>query len=128
MNIDYECYATADAALCVYVNYCHGQYINIAKSRAAVLGAQFTHRAFRTHLPRAWVALRSWQMQVPRRLRVPLPLDILQAFFITGWILVGRRPGVRATRLLICCVVLARLAFYALLRPGERMPASRCRT
>ena len=70
-------------------------------------------------LETAWGSLRSWYERMPHSSRTPISFDLLRALFIWGWAYAAGPPGRRDARLVYVLLVLARFAFFALLRPGE---------
>ena len=84
----------------------------------ATLACQ-SHFGARGRLPRAWEALQQWKLVEPSTPKIPIPEDLVQAFFAKA-IALGALTQRAYDRLLwiatgICMLV----TFYGLLRPGE---------
>jgi hypothetical protein len=106
-----------DQLLCDFVNHAKEVGFPFWVAKHALLAVQTKHRHLRHCLPRAWDCLRSWAGQAAWGTRVPISEELLQYLFAVAlsW---GLEAQEQSTYL-ICLAVLMRVAFYALLRPGE---------
>jgi hypothetical protein len=113
-----------DDALALFVHHCFDTGIAYSTAVHAVLYAQVRRPRLRKLLPTAWVRIGAWKLQRPIRLRVPLPLPLLQAMFITA-LQHGFVTDVARAHLWLPFAVCLRLGFFALLRPVEIAQLSR---
>ena len=89
----------------------------IWKARHAILAVQTMHHPLKGKLGRAWNCLRSWQMTIPTLSRIPMPVHVLRAMFITALLFASEEPHNAA--LWYSFAVLVRVGHEGLLRPGE---------
>ena len=83
----------------------------------AVLSVQSYFRHLRFKLPRAWDCVRSWQATRAFKSRVPISFDVLRYLFAVGLSWALEEPGKACW--LLPLIVLMRVSFFGLLRPGE---------
>ena len=65
-----------------FVQWTHDRGVSIWVARHGVLAAQTYWRELRGRIPRAWDALRSWQMELPTSHRIPVHFEIVRALFV----------------------------------------------
>ena len=105
--------------LCEYVQKLHRNNGKIAAGRLAILAIQTVRRELKGHLGRSWDCIRSWQLQCPLKSRVPMPEDLVRAFF--AFAIAEALNAMRDREALshFAFAILVRLGFECLLRPGE---------
>ena len=111
-----------DVLLARFVDFCFNSGILYDTAKHAVLAVQQVLHLKR-ELPRVWSSLKAWHLSLPSSHRVPMPVDVLMALFTLGldlWLSAVGPP------LLLPLVVLSRVGFYGLLRPGELFGLKRC--
>ena len=85
--------------------------------RHAILSAQTHWFHLRHHIPRPWDAIRSWQLTIKKGNRVPCPLILVRAIFGLGLSVALECKNLG--RFILPLIVLVRLGFWCMLRPGE---------
>ena len=112
----------ANRMLAEFVQCCFSQGLSFSVTKHAVLSVQTRYPHLRHPLSRPWNSLRSWQSRLPHRHRLPLPMELLQASFGA---IVNQALGHPYGLALVTVGVLWRMAFFALLRPGEMLGLKR---
>lgn len=113
-----EVTSAANRILAYYVQDCYAGGISISLSKHAVLAVQMRFPQLKRAISRPWDGLRTWARELPHSHRTPLPEEVLKALFgITLEAALHRQFGL----VQLVVVVLWRIAFYGLLRPGEVM-------
>ena len=107
--------------LCEHVQWLRDSGRNIGNACHAVLAAQTISRPLRGHISRAWDCIKSWQLQVPLRSRVPMPFLILQGFFCMSIALALSAVSTSDILGHFAFALLTRIGHHCLLRPGEMM-------
>ena len=133
--IDWMSDATkCNQVLCEYVEKLHRGSGKQVSARNTILSVQAVRRELRGKLGRCWDCIKAWQLETPLKSRVPMPEDLVRAFFAFAI-----AEGLAATKdreLLthFAFALLIRVGFECLLRPGEllklkvkdlRLPRSR---
>ena len=104
--------------LCRYIQHIYGMGHKVTLGVETVLSVQNRFRAHRGHLCEVWDMIVSWKKELPLRLRTPLPEALVLA--ISRWALArGLGSSNSESCLWTRFGVGLRVAFYALLRPGE---------
>jgi hypothetical protein len=107
-----------DDTLASFVQYCYDAKVAYTVAVHAVLYAQVARPRLRKCLSTAWSRLSSWRLERPVRLRVPMPLPILNAAFVYALHL-GFTADVCRAALWIPLAVCLRIGYFGLLRPIE---------
>ena len=110
---------TANQVLCEFIQWCYGSGGKIGTARHAVLAVQTVHRELRGRLGRAWDCVKSWQLEVPLRSRVPMPADLVRAFFAFSIARALESTNDLDKLTWFSFGVLVRLGYECLLRPAE---------
>lgn len=133
--IDWMSDATkCNQVLCEYVEKLHRGSGKLVSARNAILSVQAVRRELRGKLGRCWDCIKAWQLETPLKSRVPMPEDLVRAFFAFAI-----AEGLAATKdrevlTHFAFALLIRVGFECLLRPGEllklkvkdlRLPRSR---
>jgi hypothetical protein len=110
-----------DERLKRFVNEAHAEGCKFHVVRAAVLGIQHRAPRLRHELPGTWHALGGWASTLEWTPRVPFPASVLlYAFLVSLQMAMGAGSGSLSRRwATVGCLL--RLAFFALLRPGEAL-------
>jgi hypothetical protein len=74
-----------DRQLSLFVQSCYdksalGRSYELAKH--ALLSVQHRYRHLQRRLPRAWDGLKTWWLELPTSLRVPIPPEVAKALFL----------------------------------------------
>lgn len=115
------CLDDADAMNSLLIDYIQDLFDReqpISQARHAVLAVQFRHRHLWRQLKSSWDSVKSWEMQVPLKLRVPCPPLIADCLFGLA-LLKGFKTDKKRAHLWIPMGILTRLSWHGLLRPGE---------
>ena len=105
-----------------YLGWCHSHGVQFTLAQHALLAFQTRHGHLKTRLGRAWDSIKAWKMELPQHHRLPMPMVVLQALFGT---LVSCALAAPSGATWITVAVLTRVAYYALLRPGELLALRR---
>ena len=106
--------------LVIYIQWCFDSGINFWVPKHAVLAVRNFAPHLRPFLHRPWDALKSWRAQLALSNRLPLPFSVLQAMF--GYMIDHGLQFKGSANRWISAAVLFRVAYVALLRPGEMSP------
>ena len=111
--------ASANQVLCELIQWLHTSGHRISLARHSVLAVQSAHRELRGRLGRAWDCIKSWLLEVPLRSRIPMPHDLVRAFFAYAVARALECGKDLETLTWFSFAVLVRLGFDCLLRPAE---------
>jgi len=103
--------------LVTYIQSCFDSGVNFWVPKHAVLAVRNYVPHLRPYLHRPWDALKSWKAQLALSNRVPLPFLVLQAMF--GYMMDYALQFKGSANRWMSAALLFRVAFVALLRPGE---------
>ena len=101
-------------------NYVQAQFDSFFSRHAAVVAVLAVQRQLRLRgqLQDTWAALKSWHLQEPMQPRRPFSYPIFQGLWMGALCLAGLASSWEQYRWL-ACVVMFKLAFHGLFRPGE---------
>jgi len=106
-----------DQCLEDFVQHCYNQGFNRGEAVESVLAVQ-RHFRRRGQLPVSWERLKSWEMLLPPRTRVPITKYVLDAVWVVALALAVRQPGPQAWPWMVAAT-LWQVGFSGLLRPKE---------
>jgi len=101
-------------------NYVQAQFDSFLSRHAAVVAILAVQRKLRVRgqLQDTWAALKSWHLQEPVRPRRPFSFPIFQGLWMGALCMAGLTASWQQYQL-FACVVIFKLAFHGLFRPGE---------
>ena len=102
-----------------FVNEMFVAKVALWRVKHAVLAVQTHWFNLRYNIPRAWDAIRSWQLSITKSNRTPCPLLVVKAIFGVGLSWGLEDSGL--AHFIIPLIILIRVGFWCLLRPGEML-------
>ena len=112
-------FAQLNAILTDHIQFLFENQYGVSAGRHAILCVQHRRRRTRPFLVQAWDSVKSWEMQVPIKLRTPLPHLVLQAMFCYAMLAGFSSAAGNACRDWLSFGIGLLCSFDALLRPGE---------
>ena len=100
-----------------FVQHLFVNHYSHTHAKYALLGIQHKWKWLRHKLERPWASLKSWQLKVGSKSRIPINLDIVKAMFATSLAWALEEP--RLAYLFIPLAIMIRLGFDCCLRVGE---------
>ena len=109
----------ANQVVCEWVQHIYSTGGKISLARHGILAVQTARRELKGKLGRPWDALKSWQLKLPLKSRVPMPEILLRAFFVFSLAEALTSSKDLDTLSSFAFAILVRLGFHCLLRPAE---------
>ena len=109
----------ANQVLCNFVQHVFDTGGKIGLARHSILAVQTCRRELRGKLGRCWDAIKSWQLKLPLKSRVPMPELIVRAFFSFSLAEALCAPKDLDILSGFAFALLVRIGFHCLLRPAE---------